>query len=230
MIQFNLLPDVKLAYIKAKRIEHLAVTISGAVIIASAVVLIAMFSIVDGLQKHSLNSVNNDIAKYEAQIKSTPSLNKLLTIQNQLNTLPKLDAQKPVASRIFDYISQLTPQQVDLSTLNLDFSKHTITISGKADSLSTIDQFVDTLKFTTYNISGLSSNPHAFSSVVLSSFGSTSQSSSFSITANFDPVIFSEANNTPQLTVPNEVTTRSRSSQELPLFTGNNNPNTPTVP
>ncbi len=223
MIQFNLLPDVKLALIKAKRIERLAITVSGAVIIISVLTLLAMFSVVDGLQKHSLNNVNSDIAHYEAQIKSTPSLNRLLTLQNQLNSLPALENSKPVVSRLFGYISQITPQQVDLSEVNLNFTADSIELTGTADSLSTVDKFVDTLKFTTYSVAHSSNNPSAFSRVVLSSFGTKTQGANFDITASFDPTIFSASSSGLQLTVPNEITTRSRSTQELPLFTGTNN-------
>ena len=64
MIQFNLLPDVKLEYIKAKRTKRSVMLVS---IIATGVALgisIMLFLTVSVLQKQHINNLNNDIQKY----------------------------------------------------------------------------------------------------------------------------------------------------------------------
>lgn len=224
MIQFNLLPDVKLEYVKAQRAKHTAITISTIAAVAALVVMLILFLVVDVWQKKSLSDLNRDISKYSSQIKSTPNLNKILTVQNQLNALPTLDAQKPAVSRLFGYVSQLTPTQASISKLTVDFTKNTWDVSGTADSLGTVDKFVDTFKFTTYKTDSSSKSAKAFSNVVLASFGVSSQGASYEITASFDPVIFDSSKNV-TLNVPNIISTRSETQQPKNLFTGSTNSN-----
>ncbi len=233
MIQFNLLPDVKLEYIKARRLKRLVISISTIAGIAAITIMLILVVVVDVWQKKSIGDTNRDIAKYSSQIKSTPNLNKILTVQNQLNSLPFLDDSKPQVSRLFGYISQLTPQTANISNFTLDLTANTINIQGTADSVSTINKYVDTLKFTTYQTSSAggttscssnSSNPKAFSKVVLSSFslgssGSAGASSppSYTITASVDPIIFKATDNV-TLTVPCIISTRSAQEQPAVLF------------
>lgn len=221
MIQFNLLPDVKLQFIKTRRLKHLVITVSVIATMAAIGVLVILLLVVDVWQKKSINDTNRDIARYSSQIQSTPSLNKILTVQNQLNSLPALDASKPVISRLFGYISQLTPSTITISTLSLDLTANSITLDGSGDTIPTINQFVDTLKFTTYKTNAsTTSNTEAFSNVVLSSFSLGTSAAvgipsppTYSITADFNPAIFNSANIV-TLNVPPETSTRS--SLEVP--------------
>src|SRR5689334_20407685 len=102
MIQFNLLPDVKLEYLKAQRLKQAVVSIAAIVAGVVLAVLVILFLVVDVFQKQHLKAVNNDIKTYTAKLQSIPDLNKILTVQNQLNSLPALHAQKPVTSRLFN--------------------------------------------------------------------------------------------------------------------------------
>jgi hypothetical protein len=202
----------------------MAISISVIAIAASLALLIILLGVV-GWQRKSLGDLNNDIKKYSGQISGTQDVNKILTIQNQLKSLPALDAQKPVATRLFDYISELTPNQAGLATFKIDFTQNTLELGGTADSLTTVNQFVDTLKFTTYTTSSNSTATKVFSNVVLGSFGlgqSGGSGASFDITASFDPTIFSSASSV-QLSVPNIISTRSEVEQPQNLFTGTTN-------
>jgi len=201
MVQFNLLPNVKLEYVKTQRTKRLLTSVSLLVSVVSIVVLLLAFVSVDVVQKKSLSDENADIAKYSQQLKSIPNLDKILTVQNQLSTLTGLHDQKPVASRLFDYIAQVTPSQASLNQLQIDFTQNTMTIGGNAPSLDTVSTYTDTLKATLYKINGTGQSTHAFSSVVLSSFGRTSDGASFTIDLNFDPAIFNVKNDV-KLTVP----------------------------
>lgn len=202
MIQFNLLPDVKLEYVKTQRTKHLLTLVSFLVSIASIAVLIISTTTVDVVQKKSLRDENRDIARYSAQLKSTPDLNKILTVQNQLKTLSTLHDQKPVTSRLFSYISQVTPAQASLNQLNIDFSANTLSIGGSAPSLDVVSTYTDTLKATKYAVVGAGGGAKpAFSGVVLSSFGRDDQGATFTITCAFDPLIFSTDDNV-TLSVP----------------------------
>jgi hypothetical protein len=227
MIQFNLLPDVKLEFIKTRRLKRLVIVISSIIAGASLALLVFMLVLVYVIQKTSIKHLSATITSDSHKVTSTPNLNKILTVQNQLASLPALNGQKPVTSRVFNYVTQLTPASVTISDLNLDFSGDALKISGSADSLATVNTLVDTYKFTTYSTgSSSSSSLPAFSNVVLSSFalqsGATSGNSTaqYSISANFSPAIFSEANSA-TLTVPNEITTRSQLDQATPIFKSN---------
>ncbi|HSX53646.1 MAG TPA: hypothetical protein VLF90_04805 [Patescibacteria group bacterium] len=219
MVQFNLLPDVKLAYVKARRSKQMIVLIAGLVAAGSLFILVLLFLVVFGVQKKHLNDVNKDIATYTKQLKNTKDLDKILTIQNQLNSLPALHAQKPVTSRLFGYLGQITPAQVSISSVNVNFASHTMLISGSADNIVTINTFVDTLKFTTYTTTGNAQESHAFSDVVLSSFSiANSTNSSYAVSFSFDAPIFDSSKGV-VLNVPaGKITTRSETAKPTDLF------------
>ncbi|HUB94066.1 MAG TPA: hypothetical protein VMB52_06200 [Verrucomicrobiae bacterium] len=217
MVQFNLLPDVKLEYVKTQRTKHLLTLVSLVVSAVCIGLLVFALVFVDVVQKKSLRDENNDIARYTTQLKNVSDLNKILTVQNQLNTLETLHNQKPVASRLFSYISQLTPSQASLNQLNIDFTADTITVGGNAPSLDIVSNYTDTLKATTYSIAGQNSGQTpAFSDVVLSSFGRNDQGATFSITYKFDPTIFNTADNV-TLTVPS-----TANASQSNVFQGSN--------
>jgi Tfp pilus assembly protein PilN len=215
MIQFNLLPDVKLEYIRAERTKRMVVGISVLVTAAALVILVMLSLTVFVFQKEHMNHLTNDIAKYGKDLESTQDLNKILTVQGQLGALPGLHEQKPEINRLIPYIKQVTPAAASISSLNVDFTADTMTITGSADSLQAVNQFVDTLKFTTYAQDNRS--PKAFSDVVLSSFGRADKGASYTISLNFEHDIFDNTK-TIELTVPNIITTRSELDKPGVLF------------
>jgi Tfp pilus assembly protein PilN len=217
MIQFNLLPAVKLDYVKTKRNKRLTVLASVLVGGVSLAILAILFIAVQGAQRKYSRDLSKDIKAESAKMESIPDLNKILTIQNQLNSLPSLHDKKPAASQLFTYLKQVTPAKVSIANLQIDFDAQTMTITGSADSINSVNIFVDTLKFTTYTASGGSST-NAFSDVVLSSFGRDDKGASYSITLKFDPVIFDTTKQV-TLTVPQgKITTRSETEKPEALF------------
>lgn len=173
MIQFNLLPDVKLEYLKAERMRRLVISVS-VLVTAAALILMALLLSVTALQRKHLHDLNNDVTTLTKKIGGRSDLNKILTVQNQLSSLTDLHAAKPAASRLTDFLSQITPNQASINTLNVDFNQHQITITGTADSLATVNQYVDTLKFTTYGaVTPLSTD----SSITCQNVGSSALSS-----------------------------------------------------
>ena len=218
MVQFNLLPDIKIQYLKARRQKHLVLLSSTVVIIACLVVMAMLISFVFVVQKKSISDLSKDINAASDELKDTPDLTKMLTVQNQLKALPALHDNKPVVSRMFGYITQSTPTAASISRLNADFLLQNITISGSADTLETVNTFTDTLKFTTYHTKSAPKDElPAFSSVVLASFGRDNKGATYTITFEFDPAIFSEDDEV-VLTVPNKITTRSQTEQPSALF------------
>lgn len=221
MIQFNLLPDIKQQYLKAQRQKHLVVFFSTIATIAAVALFVILLLVVQVWQKKSISDLNGDIKKYSNQLSGTNDINKILTVQNQLSSLTALHDQKAVASRLFDYLTQTTPAKATISKLDLDYTANTISISGSADSLATVNTYVDTLKFTKYTSTGdLTQKGTAYSEVVLSTFARTSKDTTYTITAKFDPVIFQGTNNV-SLSVPKITSTRSATEQPTDLFQTN---------
>lgn len=216
MIQLNLLPDVKLQYLKAKRLQGLVMSVSTILIIASLAIFILLVGTVNVLQKKNIHDLDRDISSYTKQLQDTPDLNKVLTVQNQLRALPDLHDQKAVASRVFGFLKQLTPKEASISQLSTDYTQHTMTITGNAKSLDIVNTFVDSIKFTTFKQAD-GSKADAFSSVVLSQFSRNNAGASFTITLSYDPAIFDSAHDV-QLKVPNIISTRSAIEQPTDLF------------
>ncbi len=217
-LQFNLLPDVKVAYESARRTQskvlYICALVSG---IAVAVFLITFLS-VDLGQKTLLSSADKKINSTASQIAAIPNIGKILTIQGQLNALPGLHNQKHLTSRFFGYLHQLTPSNAGINQFSLDTTASSITITGSANTVSTVNQFVDTLKFTKFTTASNSSSQDAFSSVVLSTVNRDSKSASYTITANYNSDLLMP-NESISLAVPSQVTTQSVTNAP-PVFTG----------
>ena len=190
MVQFNLLPNIKLEYVKARRTKYLVTFIS--IVVGGVAILVFAVSlfVVDVAQKKSLSDLNTDIGKYSKQLRGTKDLSEILTVQNQLNTLTALHDGKPAASRLFDYITQLTPAQASLNKLTVDFTGNTMSIGGTSPSLDTVSLYTDTLKATHYTTDKNTNQTAAFSNVVLTNFARDDKGATFTITLSFDPVIF----------------------------------------
>jgi len=224
MIQLNLLPDIKLAYIKAERTRRLVLSVSFLVAAAAVVILLLLLS-VDGLQKKHLSDLNKDIKSESSKLQGEPQIKKILTVQNQLDSLTDLHAQEPAASRLFDYLNEVTPTSVSISDFTIDFTQQTTTITGTSDNLAHVNQYVDTLKYTKYTAGNSSSDSGqpAFGNVVLSSFSlntgsqDASQAANYTITLSYDQTIFDNTQNI-KLQVPKITTTRLSVDQPNDLF------------
>lgn len=229
MVQFNLLPDVKLDYIKSQRTRKLVLSISF-IVSASAVGLLVLLLIASGVQTKHLNDLSADITKESKTLRNKPNINTILTVQNQLGSLTALHNDKPAANRLAPYLNSLTPASVSISSLNIDFVAHTITITGNADALSSVNKYVDTLKVTSYtavDADKKTTEGRAFPSVVLSSFGlntkakDKAQAANYSITVTYEPVIFDNTQEV-SLNVPS-ITTRAQLQNASDLFQSGGN-------
>lgn len=217
MIQFNLLPDVKIQHVKSQRTKRLVILVSIAIAGVSVGVLVLLFSYTL-TQKRHLSNLNQDISSLGSELQSNKELSRILTVQNQLKTLPDLYNGRPAVGRLPGYIDQTTPAGVGIGSMTLDFSASTINVTGSASSLELINNYVDTLKFTTFKTDDSSEPANAFKNVVLTSFGKNERGASFTIDLAFDPLIFDETKNI-QLVVPNTVTTRAQAPGQ-DLFNG----------
>ena len=217
MIQFNLLPDVKLEYVKVQRLKHTVVSAAVLAAAGSLTIFVLLFLAVSVVQTKAISDASGDIKKYSNQLKSTPDINKILTIQSQLTSLNGLHQTKPASTRLFTFVQQLTPQNVFINELDNDFATNTMTITGQTTSLDRVNTFVDTLKYTKYTDKEITDGK-AFSSVVLTSFARSATSTTYTITATYDPALFNNASPTVTLKVPNTISTSSVSDQPATVF------------
>lgn len=218
MIQFNLLPDVKLDYVKAKRVRRSVFVACFFVSAGALTALILMFMVVGVFQKQHLKAVSSDIDKYNKELHEKEELPKILTVQNQLISLtctskedfkskPCLHDNKPAANRLFTYLTKIVPEKVSISETHVDFDAKTIKFQGNTPTLNIINTFVDTLKFTTFkNIDGQEVN--AFSKVVLTSFQKSQDAFTYTIDLAYDAQIF-DSKVAESMKVPKTITTRS---------------------
>ncbi len=228
MIQFNLLPAVKLDYVQARRNKRAVIVISGLVTVISLAILILLFMGVQVFQKKHSSDLSKDIKRESAALEGREDINKILTIQNQLNSLTDLHNKKPVTTRLFDYVKQLTPAKVSIAALDVDFDAQTMEFTGSADAISSVNRFADTLKFTTFK-AGEAEEALAFNSVVLAQFGKDTKGSSYKLTLKYDPKIFSSESDV-KLSVPaGKITTRSQTEKPDSLFQPLSNPAIPGV-
>lgn len=217
MIQFNLLPEVKMEFIKARRSKQMVLFISLGVASVFLAIFLVLFAVANVLQPKHINDLSGDVKKYTKQLQEIPDLDKVLTIQNQLGSLTSLHENVPLTSRLVDFLGQVTPAKVTISNVKLDLKTNTMTLDGNADSLSTINQFVDTLKFTTFTTPDNTKPQPAFSNVVLGGFSSGEKGSTYSISLTYDPTLFKGTEQV-TLSVPKIVSTRSEVDKPSDLF------------
>lgn len=220
MIQFNLLPDVKIKYIKTQRTKRTVMLVSLIATSASLALASLLFVSVQIVQKKSLSDISADIKSETKKLNDVTDLNKILTIQNQLASLPGLHDGKPVSSRILVYITQVTPSLGGggISKLDVNFADNTISIAGTADSLLTVNKYSDSIKFATYKTATIESGK-PFSNVVTTSTISPANTKEalFELSFNFDPVLFSNVE-TPVLTIPKITSSRSETEKPSAVF------------
>jgi Tfp pilus assembly protein PilN len=148
MIQLNLMPDVKLQYIRARQRKRMVISVSVIATIFFIVIFIILFTYVRVAQTNHLKNLSTDITAKTNELKGKQDLNKILAIQSQLKSLPGLHEKKVVSSKLFDYLTKLTPEKATISDVKLDFKENKLIISGNASEVSTVNKFADTLKFT----------------------------------------------------------------------------------
>jgi hypothetical protein len=226
MVQLNLLPDVKAKYVKSQRAKRTVILSSVAISGTALAVVVLMASVVYGAQKLQLSSLDNDIKANTEELQKIEDLDKILTIQNQLNALDGLHADKPVVTRVFAFLPQITPNDVSIATYDLKFEDTTMSFTGTAKDLVAVNKFVDTLKFTKYITDGNSEQKSAFSEVVLSNFSRNEGDTTYTVTLKFDPELFNGQYKDVSLVVPNITTTRSETERPNSLFQEQENQNT----
>lgn len=228
MIQFNLLPNVKVEFIKVRRTKRLVLLSATSVIGVSLGIVAILAVVVFAWQNQNLKNLDKNIKSYASDLRSQSDIDKVLTVQSQLSSIDDLHSQKPEVARVFGYLTQVTPSKITVATLSVDFITPTVSITGQAPTLEEVNKYVDTLKFTTVGKedkeTAVEAGAKAFSQVVLSAYSLDSRGASFTITLVYDPMIFDSAETNLKLTVPQITSTRSETERPADLFKENVTP------
>ena len=229
MIQFNLLPDVKVQYIKTQRISRLVIIASILAVVGAVIVITSLYfraeaqeSKLTTLTKEA-DSIFNEIRHAEINVLADESdqqgasdINELLTIQAQLASLTGLHEQKPAVERVEAYLDKILPAGVEIREISLDFEKNTFLLSGtvvgsengQVTSLERANILVDTIEFTEYLIGddeATRKRPFILDPPNLAS--SEGEKTTFSFMGVFDPVIFDSQVDDIEMIVPDLDTT-----------------------
>jgi len=233
MITLNLLPDIKKEHVKAQRFKRLIMLTSLAVSAVCILLVVLLFMLVNVAQRYHINRLTDDIEEHTQSLQEIKDLDKILTIQNQLNMLPQLHDQKPIVSRLFQYLTVITPVEISLGQLRVGLTEggNNIAFTGTGTDYRAVNKFVDTLKNAEFTykevVDGQAVAQPAkkvFSSVVVESVGTNPNRPDggvgFSIKAVFDLLILDNTKEEVTVTVPNITSTQSILERPSPIFDG----------
>lgn len=148
MIQVNLLPQVKKDLMRARVIKNRVILASIAISIVSisALVLLAVYTY--GYQNIRSETLSGDIDTKSKEFLATKDLSKILTIQNQLATISNLNKSRNIVSRFSDMMAKITPPAPNgakYSSISIDTTTKTITISGQTSGFPAYETLKKTL-------------------------------------------------------------------------------------
>ena len=198
MISLNLLPDIKLEYLRAQRTKRLFMTLAFMIMVGSVAAVLIFGFVVYIVQGRHLSNQEADIEKKISTLQSEEDLASILTVQNQLEDLPGLHDSKPVVSRLFNYLTILVPSDVDLDSIEIQFSEEeggeaVAELVGRSKNFKSVNVLSDSLKNAEYTSSVSTQASRAFNSVTLGSIGKSTSETTFTINALIDPLIFDKA-------------------------------------
>lgn len=229
MIELNLLPDIKKEFIKAQKSRNRVIAASVLLVIGSIGLTIVAFLYVVVGQQVVIAFINSDIESKTKSLQSKEDLGKYLTVQNQLEALPDLHANKTMYSRLYDYIPKLNPSapnSVKLLTLVASDEDKTITFTGVTPTFQALNVFKDTLENASveYKITAdaETTKEKLFDRVTVQSAGLGRTSNrvlvNFTVLVNYKEEVFKASSSRLDVKVPNIKTTQSSLQSPKPVF------------
>lgn len=208
MIQVNLLPDIKLSYLKAQQTKHLVIVVAALASLVSVAVLAILFLYVQIVQPRHRANLQRDIDSGLSELKNKENGVKIVTVQGVLEQIPGLQDKKVLTSTLFSYLTSFTPNAVSYNEVKLDIPNSTLSLTGQASTLEQTNELANNLKSAnfTYTQNEAQQKLRPFSRIVFASLGKSEQTTtdktvSFQLTLTFDPIMFSEGITSPSLTV-----------------------------
>jgi hypothetical protein len=220
MVQLNLLPDVKKEFLKAQKTKATVISVSIMIVIGSAGLTLFLASVVYVGQQLTIGYIQGKIDERSLELKNVSGIDKYLTLQNQLNSLPGLESQNKEYSRAFDFLKILNPappNNINLNSFQVNNLENTMTMAGETSGFEAFSVFEDTLKnaMVSYtqqsgekqNVKLFVDNGVAVNEQTLSNTEGQ-EILSFSLTATYNPEVFQPSIKDIKLTIPNIQTTR----------------------
>ncbi len=144
MIDLNLLPDSKLARLKEKRVKQLTISISTVVILASVGLPVFLF-VSDLLLQRVIASKQEKIDTLRREFENKEEVQKILTVQSQLRSIPGVEDQRYFASNLLEVIEHVTPNGVAITSLTAINEDGTFEIQILAPTVGEANRIVDSL-------------------------------------------------------------------------------------
>ncbi len=140
----NLLPDLRQEKMRNKQRRRLAKLVASGVAGACMAILVVLFLITLG-QNVRVSQLSSQIQVNQANLDNVKDLQKVVTVQQHLNSLETLYRQRIYLSKFYGVLSQLEPKEIGLQTLNLD-QNNLLTVNGLARNYGSITKFVKALE------------------------------------------------------------------------------------
>lgn len=134
MIQINLIPDVKREYLKTRELRNTVISIA-TLVGGGMIALVVVLALVFGGQLVTQSLQDGSIQREGEELTAIEDLNRVVTIQQQLERIDGQHSEKIISSRLFDVMAAINPpapNDVRISSLKLDPQEKTITIEGSA--------------------------------------------------------------------------------------------------
>ena len=218
MIRLNLLPDVKLEYLRTKRVQAQVISIATIVTIAAAALVILLALWVFGGQSIQKSYLTGQIKKNSSTLKQKEDIDKYLTIQNQLAHITALHEGKTDYSRLMKYLPILNPTPPNNVTLTnvevaTDDAGNRLLLTGEVKDYTSLTTFRDTLVNAQLSY-GEGVSEKLFETVTVASSSLDKSTSggaivSFKIETTYNPNAFLSSVKNPTVSVPIKTTTQS---------------------
>lgn len=217
MIEINLLPSVKLEYLKSQQIKHVVVIGSIFISLVSVGLLALLFLYVQVVQPRYQSNVQAKIDSALEDSKNKKDAVKVVTVQGALEQIPALQDKKLITSNMFIYLKEFTPRDVSYSNVKVDLTASSLVLQGSATNFEQANVLANNLKSAkfTYDKSDKKQTVSPFTDVVFDGLTKSVQSQdgknvSFQITLKVDLTIFDQSIKDGKITV-------NASSEELLL-------------
>lgn len=130
MLSVNLLPTEQKDEANRHQLKLIISSISYILAAGLLVIAVLLFYVTKVSQKSTIEDLKTDTDKALIQLQGEPDIDKLLTIQNQLTSIPQLHNSKAVSSRLFDYLDKIVPVDVTLTDINVGFAAPQQVVGG----------------------------------------------------------------------------------------------------
>lgn len=190
--QVNLLPDSKQQRIREKRTRQMITSITLLVIVVAVAVPIILLG-VKGTQKLQKDRLQDQIEQHKATIAGTSNISTMLTIKDHLQSLADLYNNRAIATELINYLPSVTPTGMNFTSIDLETTSNTITITGSAAKYSEVEKFYRALANSGSDIDQSKVEPDPLSAGYFTNEtlqtvnGPAGETVSFTITATFDP-------------------------------------------